>query len=420
MIFLAGSLDMNGGSTFLLRFAREMFASNKKIDIVVLNSVVDEKIKIELEQFSNVINLNTLVDYRFAWCGTNQAAIFYPFNRTKIEQLLEDNNRAVHAMGVFGLVYAYRLARQFGHIKISAGVYQQNEFLCKSSLFFVRHANKMFASLPAENIVFFNEYNQETYSQFFKKNYSNSALLPIGVSLPKIEFGNTRKFDYGRLVSVGNLVDFKTYNEHVIRVVALLSAEYPSLRYDIYGEGDQQDFLDQLIKEHGLDSVVSIHKRIPYSDFKSTVEHAMGFIGSGTAILEAAALQVPSITGIESIKTPETYGFLSDVKGYSYNEFIVGMKLISIRDVVLRLLNSDPKEIQHIGEECATKAAEFSIEKTVQGFSNLQDRAKFVTVKLSLMFRICFHFSFLLLVILDVLNIDRKFRMRRDQNSPLK
>jgi len=399
MIFLAGSLDMNGGSTFLLRVARAAFDGTKKIDIVVLSNVIDEKIKLELELFANVIELKTLVVDQLSWCGTNQAAIFLPFKRKKIEKLLKTNNRAIHAMGIFGVIYAYRLARQFGRLRLSVGVYQQNEFLCNSSLFFVRHANKMFASLPAENVVFFNEYTRKFYSQFFKKDHSNSPLLPIGVALPKMIPGDVRKFEHGKLVSIGNLVDFKTYNEHVIRTVALLSADYPLLRYDIYGEGDQQQFLRTLIADLGLDDLVRLHKRIPYDEFKSAVENAMGFVGSGTALLEAAALKVPSIIGIESIKTPDTYGFLSDIKGYSYNELIPGIKLMPIRDAVIVLLNSSADEIQHIGENCAAKSAEFSIEKTVQGFSKLQDTAKFVSVELSFMFRMYFFFSFLLLVI---------------------
>ena len=416
MIFLAGSLDMNGGSTFLLRVARENFTT-KKIDIVVLNSVIDEKIRAELEQYANIIELKDLLDRRFAWCGTNQAAIFLPFNRLKIEKLLEDNERTVHAMGIFGLVYAHRLARQFGRLKITAGVYQQNEFLSTASSFFVQQANRLFASLPAENIVFFNEFNRDKYAQIFKKNYAGSALLPIGVNLPKVEPGSVRKISYGRLVSVGNLVNFKTYNEHVIRTVALLSPDYPALRYDIYGDGDETDRLNSLIAELKLESVVKIHGRIPYSEFKNVVENAMGFIGSGTALLEAAALKIPSITGIESIKTPQTYGFLNEVKGFSYNELIAGIKLVPIHAVILELLTCAPNELLRIGEQCAEKAREFSIETTVDGFNQMKLTARYVTIQWSVAFRICFFLSFLLLVILDVLNIDRQFRMRRDQQS---
>jgi len=384
---------------------------------VVLNSVIDEKIRTELAQYANIIELKNLLDRRFAWCGTNQAAIFLPFDKQKIEKLLDDNEQSVHAMGIFGLVYAYRMAQQFGRLKITAGVYQQNEFLSSASSFFVRQANKMFASLPAENIVFFNEFNRDKYAQIFKKNYARSALLPIGVSLPKVEPDQVRKVSYGRLVSVGNLVNFKKYNEHVIRTVALLSPDYPALRYDIYGDGDQTDRLNGLISELKLDSVVRIHGRIPYSEFRNAVENAMGFIGSGTALLEAAALKIPSITGIESIKTPETYGFLSDVNGFSYNELIEGIKLIPIHTVILKLLTSGPDELQRIGDLCAEKAAEFSIERTVDGFRQLKLTALNVRIKLSLAFRIHFFLSFLLLVVLDVLGIDQKFRMRRDQQS---
>jgi len=273
----------------------------------------------------------------------------------------------------------------------------------------------MFGLLPPDNIVFFNEYTRIRYTQVFKKNYATSPLLPIGVALPKIDPGRARPMQYGRLVSVGNLVDFKTYNEHVIRTVSLLAADYPQLRYDIYGDGDQLALLNELIAELKLESVVKIHGRIPYSDFSSTVESAMGFIGSGTALLEAAALRVPSVTGIESIKTPQTYGFLSDVTGYSYNELIPGLKLVPIVDVIRKLLNSDSEENQRIGQQCAEKAAEFSIEKTIDGLHQMTRTARITTIKLSFIFKISFFLSFLYLAMLDGLHINRKFRMRRDQ-----
>jgi len=420
MIFLAGSLDMNGGSTFLIRFARASLITAKKIDIVVLNNVIDREIQSELEQYANVIPLSSLVDTRFRRCGTTQLAIFLPFNNARIEKLLEENDRTVHAMGIFGVVYAFRLANRFGSIKVTAGVYHQNEFAFNSSLSFVRQAKTLFASLPAENIVFFNEYNRDVYSNYFKKDYSHSALLPIGVSLPQIKTGQDKIIEYGHLVSVGNLVDFKTYNEHVIRSVSLLTKDYPQLRYDIYGEGNQSEFLKKLVIELGLESVVAIHHRIPYSNFKNIVERAMGFIGSGTALLEAAALKVPSIVGIESIKTPETYGFLSDVVGYSYNEKIEGMKLTLIKDILISLLNSSASEIQQLGERCAAKAREFSIEKTVDGFGQLKKSAKYLTIKLPWLFWLYCTGSFLVLALLDVLNINKKFRLRRDHSSVYK
>jgi len=414
MIFLAGSLDMNGGSTFLLRIAQQVSPA-EKLDIVILSSVIDPQLRSQLEKYANVIELKQLVDDKFTWCGTSQAAIFLPFDRLKIERLLQANNRAVHAMGIFGLVYAYRLARSFGQLKITAGVYQQYEFLHSSAFFFVRQANKMFSNLPAENIIFFNEYNREKYAQVFKKNYAQSVIAPIGVPLPFMHSGVERKFDYGRLVSVGNLVDFKTYNEHVIRTIAPLVTEFPQLRYDVYGDGDQVDYLQSLIAQLNVGDAVTLHGRIPYSEFRNVVGSAMGFIGSGTALLEAAALQVPAITGIESIKTPETYGFLSGVKGYTYNELVPGAELVPLRTVILTLLNADSAEMQQTGARCADKAAEFSIEKTVQGLNKLKLHSKLISVKFSLAFRVIFFLSFVTVAVLDLLNINRKFRMRRDQ-----
>jgi hypothetical protein len=92
--------------------------------------------------------------------------------------------------------------------------------------------------------------------------------------------------------------------------------------------------------------------------------------------------------------------------------------LISFKSVILTLLHADPTQMQSLGEQSAKKAAEFSIEKTVAGFNRLKRQAKFISVKLSLMFRATFFLSFMMLALLDRLKINRKFRTRRDQVLP--
>jgi len=275
----------------------------------------------------------------------------------------------------------------------------------------------MFAVIPDENIIFFNEYNRATYSKFFARSYSNSVILPIGIILPKTVGEIRRSYVNGKLVSIGNLVKFKTYNEHVIRVVADLIGDYPELTYDIYGEGDQYEVLQKLAIELGLLSVVSFKGRIPYDQFSTAVTSSMAFIGSGTALVEAAALAVPSVVGIESIDEPKTYGFLSDISGFSYNEKIDGVPLVEIKSLIVQLLTSSSADISTIGNKCAQKAAEFSIGKTVEGFLQLCKRSSATKFSVWDVYWLLLMFDFLRLALLDLLRVDRSLRNRRNQSS---
>lgn len=416
MIFFAGSLDMNGGSTFLLRVAKQYHARAERITILVLSSVVDNSVCAELESVADVVMLREVLHPMFQWAGSNQAAVFLPNHRDKVLALLSKHRNSVHVMGIFGLVLAMRWLNIRSGIKISAGVYHQNEFLFKSDDAFSGKVRRLFCHLPEKNVLFFNEFNRDTYSKFFDKNYAAAPVLPIGISLPSRPAQCERSYVPGLVVSVGNLVTFKTYNEHVIRQIAALRNDYPELRYEIYGTGENEEMLMRLADELGVLGQVSFKGSIPYHQFSSIVSRAMAFVGSGTALIEAAALGVPSIVGIESIATPETYGLISDVAGLSYNEKIEGRPLVTIRSVLLRLLCS-AEEVAIAGQACALKAGEFSIDKTVDGLHDLNSDAVEVHCRKPTIYWWRLLGGFLKVAILDRIGIDRTLRERRNQSS---
>lgn len=417
MIFFAGSLNMNGGSTFLLRVAKQYQARQERITVVVLSNVVDQKVRTELEGMAEVIMLTELLHPMFRWAGSNQISIFLPNSRQKVRELLSKHSNAVHVMGIFGLVLAMRWLSICPGIKISAGVYHQNEFLFRADDAFSGKVRSLFCQLPGKNVLFFNEFTRDSYTKFFEKSYTSAPVLPIGISLPALPEGTgTRSYVPGLIVSVGNLVTFKTYNEHVIRLIAALRHNHPELRYEIYGTGDNQDRLVQLVEDLGVRDQVSFKGGIPYAQFASVVRNAMAFVGSGTALIEAAALGVPSIVGIESISEPETYGLISDISGLSYNEKIEGRPLVTIESELVRLLDS-AEVVADAGRSCASKAREFSIDKTVDGLKSLESDAVELKCKKSAFYWWQLLAGFLKVAVFDRLGIDRTLRDRRNQSS---
>jgi len=416
MIFFAGSLNMNGGSTFLLRVAKQYHARKERITVLVLSNVVDHVVRAELSTFADIVMLHELLHPALKWVGTNHVSIFLPCDKRKVSALLERNNNAVHVMGIFGMVLAMRWLSICSGIKISAGVYHQNEYLFEAGDSFSANIRHLFCNIPEQNILFFNEFNRDTYAKFFDKNYSAAPILPIGISLPHIPVEDERGYVPGLIVSIGNLVPFKTYNEHVIRLIAELKEDYPTLRYEIYGAGENEPKLRQLAEELRVVEKVEFKGAIPYDQFSAVVSHAMAFVGSGTALIEAAALGVPSIVGIESIATPDTYGLISDVSGLSYNEKIDGRPLIAIRSVIIRLLGSE-KEVAVAGTACSLKAKEFSIDKTVDGLHKLSDNALVLRCAKSTMYWWRTLGAFVKVAAFDRLGVDRTLRDRRNQSS---
>jgi len=405
---------MNGGSTFLLRTSRELKRRGVPVAIVLLRREFDPELLSELERFSTIFYLEDfLIDK--ARLFRAHLGIFGLVAWGRLEHALIPFGNIVHVMGVFGLLFGYRLCGRIGKFKLTAGVYHQNEFLYKKSKsYFTQKSAELFRDLPSENVVFFNEISRNNYAEFFSKDFSVSPIVPIGIDLPNSEKSafNGESF---RIVSIGNLVEFKTYNEHIIRSLPSLLKRFPYLHYDIYGTGPQEKFLIDLATKLGVEGSVRFHGEIEYSRLPNALANSALFVGSGTALIEAAAMGVPALIGIESIKTPDTYGFISDIDGFSYNENVPYIKKQSIVPLLLDFFgNADVRS--ELSILCRNKASDFSVKKTVQGFLRFVDSTRYVKFKFSFLSFTIMLASLVLLGVRQKLFSESTFADRRNQS----
>lgn len=378
MIFIANVLVMNGGTTFLIRTCREMASRGTRSAVLLLRPEFDVQLRTELERYAEVLCLDDFLIERGRLFRAHLGVFGY-VRWSVLDKVLSAFGEHIHVMSVFGLVFALRLAGRLPGKTITAGVYHQNEFLFKAPpFFFAREAIRLFSVMPAENLVFFNEVTRQNYERFFQANYSASIVVPIGIDLPHIAPFSCSIEKSKRIVSVGNLVKFKTYNAHMIRLTSQLATTHPDIHYNIYGTGPEESVLRALAVEHKVEERVHFMGAVPYADFRQTIKGAALFVGSGTAVIEAAAVGVPAMIGIESIETPDTYGFLSDIKGLSYNENVPSISKYPMRMLVERLF-ADSAFHAAVSEACHRKAREFSVENTVDGFMALSISAKAVT-----------------------------------------
>ncbi len=382
MIFLANVLVMNGGTTFLIRLIRERARRGQPSAVVLLSDRVDPVLVDALRRDAQILRLSDyLVDHGAAARGL--LGVFAPLAHRRLRKALAPYGPHIHAMSLFGLILGLRLVRRDPVMRLTAGIYHQNEFLYQPPPFYFAQAGlDLFAALPPENIVFFNESSRDNYAAHFTGNdYARSHLLPIGVSLdhPVVP----APVPPGRnIVSIGNLVAFKTYNRHMIGVVAELRDRFPDIRYDIYGTGPTADELAALARSLGVDDRVVLHGSLDYSRLREVVAACDLFVGSGTALIEAAAVGRPALIGIESIERPETYGYLSDARGYSYNENMPDVPKQPMVPLVERLF-SDPDHWVRVAAACAQKAQGFSMAVTANGFDAAGDVAQPVARRLS-------------------------------------
>lgn len=416
MIFIANTLVLNGGSTFLLRACKELNHRGVMPIVLVLFGHKGSNVADELSRVAKIVTLKSLVWSFFSFLFIRQFGVFLPFDKRRIHSVFGRNIRSFHVMGIFGLIVAKRLSKVLGGVPITVGVYHQNEFFYLApSSYFSHWVHRELFITPGENMIFFNEGNREFYAKNFNKNFLLSPVLPIGIEIPEINsdvwIKNRELF---LIISIGNLVGFKTYNRHVISCLRQLRAEYPNVRYEIYGDGEELAALREHSISLGVNDLVKFCGHFDYAKFEQIVIRAHVFVGSGTAILESAALGVPSIVGIESIQEPLTYGFISDVIGLGYNEAGLDMPLAPMLKCIEAMFEAGDDVLQNKSIACRKKAREFSVEEMMDGFlksevsANLQ--CKLNSIEVFLLFISFFHLS-----LLDLLGIDRRFRLRRNQ-----
>lgn len=417
MFIIANALPFNGGSTFIIRLCREFNKRGKRIGVLIIMNKINIDLMKQLKEIADVYFLKDFIKFPFKWSANSQLGIFTLIDIKKINILVSTYGSHIHVMGLFGLLFATRLLRiTTNPIKITAGIYQQNEFMFISRSFLATYSQELFKRLGADSIIFFNEATKKSHSNFFNLDYSLSTLIPVGIELPtsKKNLGN---YDSFKIVSIGNLNKFKTYNLHIVNLMPKLLNINPNFRYEIYGEGELDIEIKLIIKKLSLENRVYLKGSIPYKDFPKVLQDAFLFVGSGTAIVEAAALGIPSLVGIELTKEPITYGFLSDIHGFSYNEYDNSRMLYPMLDIINQIAVSNV-EWKNISEKCLNKSRDFSVVYTADGFEDIEKKNDFLprdTFNTFNLYKLLS--SFVCLGILQFLNIDRSFANRRNNEK---
>ena len=374
MIFLANILEMNGGTTFLIRICEALKAQGRRSAVLVLRAGGDPNLAEKLASHAEIFHLSDF-QYDRGHIMRKHLGAFAPICWQRLSDSLAPFGNTLHAMGGFGLIVGARLANHAPRFRVTTGIYHQNEFLYKGHFFFSNELLKLFKRIPEKNIVFFNESSRDNYIRFYSApEYKRSTITPIGVAL-KLDEKATPSYGSRKIISVGNLVNFKTYNTHIIHMLPKLREEFEDINYHLYGAGDQRPMLEAFADELRVSDIVFFEGRIDYQQLGTLWADAGLFVGSGTALIEAAAAGLPALVGIESIREPLTYGFLSDVQGYSYNELIPGRSMVSMLTCIQRVLR-DRDEWKSVALACLAKAQEFSVRHTATDFIRMADEAE--------------------------------------------
>ncbi|MDU9029255.1 glycosyltransferase [Pseudomonas mediterranea] len=380
MLLVHGSLAMGGVETFYVRLAQERKKRGLVTRFLILSHegksnpalVASARASAEVYFLSDLVSLPALP----AWSIVYHFSLLYPLRYSLLSRML-DGISCAHVSNGFCAHMVMRLASILKvDIPISIGLYHSMEFSWGRTLkklpFFELKNREIFHHLQSTHgLVFFNEKMIERYSGITGKDFSNVNLFPLGVvgrTLP----AEPKRFSEGLdICSVGRLVRFKGYNLWMLDVVDALRKLGLPVSYSIYGDGPLDKTMSEKIKKMNLEDFVFLKGSLDYSDFSKVVSEFDVFVGSGTALVEAASLGVPSLIAIENTSEPSTYGFLSEIPGFSYNEDGLYPKKDILKLLVEFSLSSETEK-RKLSVEQKRKSELFSISTCASNFGEIQ------------------------------------------------
>lgn len=324
VLFILGSFTLGGIQSNFVRLLPYLIEKNISVGIFLLTDKIEDAFipylkDVEFYFFKNYIPLPF-------FSIINSSAILHSLSldNKKIHKRLS-NFTHLHAVESESMVIGDKLASVL-NIPLSVGCYHPREFTWSASHYYFRHIQKtLYKLLPIKNRVFFND---DVLLNTVLESQCSGTVIPLTIQDISPVYGDPIS---KKIVSIGRLVSFKTYNEHLIKSIDLINERFETnYEYHIYGDGPTRDYLEGLASQ--VTSKVVFHGNVPYSKFQEILEGSLLFVGVGSALLEAAATGVPCMYGIDSMEEPLTYGYFHEVPGTNLGEVDVSLNVTSYVD----------------------------------------------------------------------------------------
>lgn len=298
--------------------------------------------------------------------------------------LRKNNYDVAYAFESIGLMWFISLKTILGFKvkKEVIGCYHPMEYFWEKPMksYLQRQIAQVVTKLPPQNMLFMNEGVRIRYNEMSGLNSDKSIVLPIPIDLHRFE-DIERNPVQGKFVSIGRLVDFKTYNAHAIETIYRLKQEGFCVTYHIYGDGELYDELNEMISKYDLSGEVFLEGSLPYGKIDEVFSTAYCFIGCGTALLEASAAGVPSVVGVEAIQDSLSTGFFCDQTGYNVGEFVRSDHFLGYYDLMKQVLQLSPDNYKKMSDKHKIRVASFDIDTFTKNYMSFLSQSEETNLK---------------------------------------
>lgn len=246
--------------------------------------------------------------------------------------------------------------------RMLVGVYQTRMFCLDRGPFSLhnRLTRALFGRVEPRNAIFGNDACRAEHARSTPA-MSAAPVVPLIVDLDR--FARRPALRHNgllKIVSVGRLDHFKTYNLTMPGVIRRLRDGGHPVVWHVYGDGPLRAAVDRSVEEAGVAPQVRLHGSVAYDRLPGLLADAFAFVGSGLAMMEASAFGVPALPAIEYSERPETFGFVQDIEGISFFEPGRALPRHDIGDKLLELLGATPAAYESMGDAARAKMSPFS------------------------------------------------------------
>jgi glycosyltransferase involved in cell wall biosynthesis len=387
-----------GGIEILVKRLCKVLALKYEVHVFILSNKYDEGLLEDLKNHSQVYLPIQYTTLKLGLINVVGANAVLPI-KTEYCKLISESDY-VHATDSHSMIFFTSiLQNRHSYPKFSVGNYQSEEYLWKSDWWFRCLELECIKKFTAANVFSMNQISIDKLVAIHGDEYFDSQKMPAGIDIPNAQCPSTFYKRKNELICLGRLVKFKSYIEFVIRDIPSIVEMVPDFEFHIYGDGPEREYLTQL--SEGLPVV--FHGSVLLSDIDNIISSYKVFIGSGTSILTASALGVPSIIGIESCNKSITYGYLHETKGYDYQELGLQYPQMSIAEKVVEALCASKEQYNALCFSARNRSEEFCISKTAQILENTSTTTKVATFTMFKKFK--YFFSVLVWSLLNKVKI---------------
>ncbi len=352
LLFVIGSLTIGGIETYVSRLSLHL-KKHFDIYVLVLTTKCDGGLFEKVSQNSKLIFFQDVAKYQFL-ARLNYSAISHSlpidFNRLKEAIPYLD---AIHSVDSETTIAALSISDHY-RTNLVISSYHPREYVWGNKFYF-RFIQKMLVSkLCPSNIFYMNEAVKGETVNHLGISGREGDIIPLGVDLATYKDCQP-SFKSDRIVSVGRLVDFKTYNEVVIKNIDRINERCSrNFEFHIYGEGPLRGGLEQLAAEQR--SKIVFHGSVEYQQLPEVFMDTFVFVGVGTSIIESSAAGVPSVIGSGDYNSEESYGLFCDHDNYLVGEACPECSTTPFLNIFEGICNSDQEAYSLLAEQHRRKA----------------------------------------------------------------